>query len=152
MMKFGISIGFPGTPMFTNYLRKGLIKSFDWDDYHIYTERPLFAHETLNYDTILKYIHQAYRRAVLFNPSYIARRALRGARTGEFFWDLYYFLRFVTMPSTNKAVRARYFAEDRWPVVDFHQAPPKPSTYQKVSRQQKDAASQRPTPELALIS
>ena len=73
MLKFGITIAFPGTPMFNDYARENLIKSYEWDEYHIYTERPLFAHRYLNYETILRYMSIAYRRAILTNPSFIWR-------------------------------------------------------------------------------
>ena len=49
--------------MFNDYARENLIKSYEWDEYHIYTERPLFAHRYLNYETILRYMSIAYRRA-----------------------------------------------------------------------------------------
>ncbi|MCZ6900346.1 MAG: radical SAM protein [Bacteroidetes bacterium] len=132
MLKFGITIAFPGTPMFDDYMKKGLIKSYEWDDYHIYTERPLFAHEHLDYNTILEYISFAYRRAILTNVAFIFRRILRGIRTGEFFWDLYYFSKFIFMPSTNAGTHAKYYAKDVWPLWDFIKNQPQPSIYQKV--------------------
>jgi anaerobic magnesium-protoporphyrin IX monomethyl ester cyclase len=124
MMKFGIAIAFPGTPMFKEYRQKGLVRSYDWDEYFIYTERALFAHPNLSFAQVGEYARLAYRRAVLTNPAFIARRLWRGVRTGEFFWDLYYFVRFVTSPPINAATHsARYFARDRWPTYDFANRP-----------------------------
>lgn len=140
MLKFGTTIAFPGTPMFREYLEKGMIKSFEWDEYHIYTDRPLFAHPRLTYETISKYMERAYRRTLITNPAYILRRIRRGIRTHEFFWDLYYFLKFVFMPAQNKAVPAKYYARDRWPVCDFRRYPPKPAQYQKAKYQTATAA------------
>ena len=119
MLKFGIAVAFPGTPMFKGYLEEGMVKSFEWDDYHIYSERPLFSHRNLTYETVLKFVSYAYKRVILYNPGYIARRAIRGVRTGDFFWDIYYFLKFISMPSTNKGTPVDYYAKDRWPKFDF---------------------------------
>src|SRR3990167_3259688 len=119
MLKFGIAIAFPGTAMFKNYHDNNLIRSYNWDDYHIYTERPLFAHKNLSYDTILKYLKYAYRKTILTNPRFIYRRIWRGIRTGEFFWDCYYFLKFIFMPASNKTTAVVYYAEDKWPTFDF---------------------------------
>ena len=69
MMKFGIAIAFPGTPMFDEYVRKDLVKSFDWDEYFIYTDKNLFSHESLTYEEIRGFMRRAYRRCILFNPA-----------------------------------------------------------------------------------
>lgn len=124
MMKFGIAIAFPGTKMFRDYRTKGLIRSYDWDEYFIYTTRALFAHPNLSYDAVQDDMRRAYRRAILTNPGFIARRLWRGVRTGEFFWDAYYFLKFLGSPAINAQTHsARYFARDRWPVYDFARRP-----------------------------
>ena len=133
MMKFGVTIAFPGTKMFNDYLHKKLVRSFDWDDYFIYTDEPLFAHARLSYETISKYMRYAYRRAILTNPGFILRRILRGFRTGEFFWDLYYGFKFITMPSVTNTT-TKYYARERWPTHDFDAAPPAPAQYQIVKK------------------
>lgn len=120
MMKFGLAIAFPGTTMFKEYRERGLLRSYNWDDYFIYSERPLFAHPRLSFQKVTEYAGKAYRRAVLTNPAFILRRLWRGIRTGEFFWDLYYLARFLAAPPINAATRtAQYFARDRWPTYDF---------------------------------
>ena len=134
MMKFGIAIAFPGTAMFNNYIKKGLVRSFDWDQYFIYSEENLFAHEHLSYETILKYMKKAYRRCILFNPGFIIRRILRGIRTGEFFWDAYYATKFFLLPATNKENKSNYYALKRWPKWDFKARSPKPAQYQIVRK------------------
>ena len=124
MMKFGIAIAFPGTKMFRDYRAKRLIRSYDWDEYFIYTTRALFAHPNLSYDGVQAAMRLAYRRAILTNPAFIARRLWRGVRTGEFVWDAYYFLKFFGSPAINAETHsARYFARDRWPVYDFARRP-----------------------------
>lgn len=118
MLKFGITVAFPGTPMFRSYHERGLVRSYDWDDYHVYTERPLFAHPNLDYGTVLALMKVAYRRAITLNPRFIFRRVLHGIRTGEFFWDAYYFFKWLFLTPTNReAIPARYHARDRWPRV-----------------------------------
>lgn len=124
MMKFGIAIAFPGTPMFKEYRQKGMIRSYNWDDYFIYSEQPLFSHPNLSFEKVHEFAQYAYRRAVLTNPAFIARRLWRGIKTKEFFWDAYYFMKFITAPSINdKTHSAIYFARDKWPVYDFANQP-----------------------------
>jgi len=125
MMKFGVTIAFPGTPMFYDYLDKGLIRSFDWDAYFIYTDEPLFTHRHLSYKTIKKFLDLAFKRAILFNPSFILRRLIRGIRTGDLFWDIYYGIRFFLAPTSRATLKSVYFAQDRWPTYDFENNPPK---------------------------
>lgn len=135
MMKFGLAIAFPGTPMFSNYLKKNLIKSFDWDEYFIYTDKPLFSHEQLTYDTIQRYTGMAYRKCILFNPAFILRRLVRGFRTGEFFWDLFSSIRFFLIPAVVHTIKSDYYAKDRWPKWNFRKNLPTPASYQIVRKE-----------------
>ncbi|EKD70118.1 MAG: hypothetical protein ACD_46C00630G0001 [uncultured bacterium] len=110
--------------MFKEYRLKGMIRSYNWDDYFIYSEKPLFSHMNLTFETVQKFASYAYRRAVLTNPSFILRRFWRGIKTREFFWDAYYFMKFITAPSINNQTHsAIYFAKDEWPVYDFENQP-----------------------------
>ena len=121
MMKFGITIAFPGTPMFQQYRRKKLIRSYNWDDYIYFTAKELFAHPNLSYEKIQEYMSNAYKQAILTNPRFLLRRIWRGIKTGEFFWDMYYAVKYFSAPATNVMTRsANYFAEDRWPKYDFN--------------------------------
>ena len=74
----------------------------------------------------------AYRTTILTNWPFIARRIRRGIRTGEFLWDAFYFLKFLTMPETNQAIPAHYYAQDRWPRWDFSRNAPRISPTPKV--------------------
>jgi anaerobic magnesium-protoporphyrin IX monomethyl ester cyclase len=134
MMKFGISIAFPGTAMFNNYVKQGLVRSFDWDEYFIYTSQPLFNHAKLSYETIKRYMELAHRQAIFFNPSFLLRRFWRGIRTGEFFWDAYYALKYFSKPTISTQVGTAYYARDRWPRHSFSTSPPTPANYQVVRR------------------
>ena len=76
MMKFGISIAFPGTPMFKEYRQKGLVRSYNWDEYFIYTTKALFAHPNLSFDKVTEFAGKAYWRAVLTNPRVHPKKAV----------------------------------------------------------------------------
>ena len=136
MIKASICIAFPGTKMFNDYVDKGLIRSFDWDEYMIYTAKDLFAHENLTFETIQKYMKKFFYKCILFNPAFVVRRILRGIRTGEFFWDAYYALRFYLLPTTGNETKSIYYAKDRWPQYDFKNIPPKPAQYQIARKNQ----------------
>jgi hypothetical protein len=120
MLKFGVTIAFPGTPMFRDYRRRKLIRSYNWDEYFMYTGKELFAHPLFSADRVRELMADGYRRAVLLNPGFVLRRLWLALRTGALFRDLYYLVRFVAAPSLNAATHtAVYFAKDRWPVFDF---------------------------------
>jgi len=120
MLKFGIAIAFPGTSMFNNYWRKGLIKTFNWDDYVIYTSKPLFQHPNLSFDTVTQYMNMGYKKAILFNLKFIFRRIMHSIRSGEIFWDIYYFIKFFFAPVENKEANdVKYFSKNQWPQFDF---------------------------------
>ncbi|MEQ1878291.1 MAG: radical SAM protein, partial [Bdellovibrionia bacterium] len=124
MMKFGIAIAFPGTEMFKKYREQGMVRSYNWDDYFIYSTKPLFAHRGLSFEEVQRAMATAYKRAILQNPGFIKRRLWRGIKTGEFFWDAYYFLKFFKAPPINAETHgAVYFAQERWPEYDFKTMP-----------------------------
>jgi radical SAM superfamily enzyme YgiQ (UPF0313 family) len=133
MLKFSIATAFPGTRMFNTYREKGLIKSYNWDDYHIYRSVALFNHENLSFETVNKYMKLAFRRAITMNPKFIFRRIKRGILTGEFFWDFIYFLKFIFTPTTSKS-KLEYYARDRWPKYNFDQHRAEPRQYQTVKK------------------
>ena len=134
IMKFGITIAFPGTPMFNDYMKKGLVRSFDWDDYFVYTDQNLFAHEHLSYETIRHYMRLAYKKCITRNPGFIWRRFVRGLRTGEFLWDIYYAIKIFFLPSVGEKSNIRYYARDRWPAWDYRANPLKPVSYEVVRK------------------
>ena len=131
MLKFSATVAFPGTEMFNNYVKKGLIRTYEWDDYHIYSSVQLFAHENLDFSIVQRYMKRAYREAIIFNPRFIMRRIIRGLRANELFWDIFYFFRFISVNTTNNT-KINYYARDRWKAVDFIGEPPSESVYQKV--------------------
>ena len=95
VLKISISVPFPGTRMYEELKAKGLLNEFDWDKYNVYNPQRLYQHPTLPWDTIERFYKLAYRKMILTNPSFYYRRLRHGLKTGEFFYDLYYFARFV---------------------------------------------------------
>ena len=130
ILKFMITIPYPGTPIFKDYFDQGMIRSFNWDDYHMDTQHLLYTHRHLSHQAVLDIMERAYRRCVLFNPAYIVRRLIRGIRTGEFFWDLFHFIKYLFLPSTTTTPPFHYYAQDRWPEFKFPGAVLKLSDYQ----------------------
>lgn len=134
MMKFGVTIAFPGTEMFNTYVEQGLVKTYNWDSYFFYTDEELFAHKHLTYAVIREYMDLAYKKAILFNPAFAIRRLIRGFRTGEFFWDVYYAMKFFMLPASRSTLMSQYYAKDRWPTYDFQANPPGQIPYQVVKK------------------
>ena len=132
IIKFGVTVGFPGTPMFTKGMQEKTIRSYNWDDYFIYSEEPIFSHPNISYNTILQFMKYSYRRAILLNPRFWLQRFLRGIRTLEIFWDVYYFFKFIILSATSKTHYADYYAKNRWPKWDFSCSPPREFKYQIV--------------------
>ena len=106
------------------------------EEYMIYTAKDLFAHENLSFDIIQNYMKKFFFRCILFNPHFIMRRIIRGIRTGEFFWDAYYALRFYFLPTTGNESKSSYYAKEHWPQYDFKNRPPKPAYYQIARKNQ----------------
>jgi anaerobic magnesium-protoporphyrin IX monomethyl ester cyclase len=125
MLSIGATIPFPGTAMFSQAARDGRITSWDWDDYNAYGGRPVFEHPRLSQETILATLSRGYRRAILTNPGFFARRLLRDLRTGELRSDLRDLVRFALLPShQEEAVSVDWYARERWPTHDFEGSPP----------------------------
>jgi anaerobic magnesium-protoporphyrin IX monomethyl ester cyclase len=131
-MVFGVAIAFPGTKMFHEYFAEGLVKSFDWDEYHARTSEPLFNHRSLTHESIQQHLGRAHRDAMWMNPAFLVRRFKRGVRTGEFFWDVYYGVKFVMAPASSLSAGHEYYAKDRWPQHDFLGEPLRIRDYQVV--------------------
>jgi anaerobic magnesium-protoporphyrin IX monomethyl ester cyclase len=129
VLKFGVTVAFPGTSMFNDLVAAGLIRSYDWDRYQIYSQDALFVHRHLGAEVVPRYMASAYRRAILTNLPFLARRIVHGLRTGQVFWDVWYGLRFLMLPATSADVETGYYAQARWPTRDYGSAPPSVLTY-----------------------
>jgi|GEM_PF-586148 len=131
MMRFGVTVPLPGTPMFNDLRRTDKILSYDWDLYNVYNTRQLFNHPHLSWDIVEQYYQKAYREAFLKNPAFILRRFIRGVKTGEFFWDLYYTVRFLLARSENREDITPYAYRDQWPAFEFRTDNMRPTLFQQ---------------------
>ena len=57
---------------------------------------------------------------------------MHGLRTGELFWDAYYFLRYTLLSATADVEPINYYARDRWPQHEFSCGTLTVATYQKA--------------------
>lgn len=86
--KFNITIPLPGTKLFDEWERSGLIKTKDWSKYNFYSPYyELYDHPNLSREQISKYYKKAYL-SFYFSPSYLLRRLIRSLRSGTFIRDI----------------------------------------------------------------
>lgn len=119
-MKCGLTVPFPGTPMFNALHAEGRIKTFDWDEYTVYNEaQAIFDHPTLSWDVITKYFHRFYLQAYVLNPAYLWRRLKFTLRNHELFWNVYYTMKFWRLLGKSKDPgEEEYRYADRWRPLD----------------------------------
>lgn len=117
VMKFGITVPFPGTPMFNELHQLGRIKTYNWDNYNVYNEASsIMDHPRLEWGLVKKYYKKAYIDCYYKNPSYIFRRLIRSIKNLELFWDAYFFVRFWLMLSSQAKVpeKENYAFREKW--------------------------------------
>ena len=134
IIKYGITVPFPGTPMFNEYFSKGLIKTLNWDDYNLYNDiSPIFSHPRLSWETIQKYYKKAYVHTYYLNPGYILRRLWRGIKTGEFFLDIYYGTRFLFMLIKHPKLieEDNYAYRNKWEPINIKASDIRGNEYQQ---------------------
>jgi radical SAM superfamily enzyme YgiQ (UPF0313 family) len=85
--KFTFNTPLPGTPLFEEWDRAGLVKTKDWSKYNFHTPpMELYEHPNLSWKTLDKYYRRAMR-SFYFRPSYMMRRAVRSLVEGELWSD-----------------------------------------------------------------
>lgn len=129
MFKFGVAIAFPGTKMFNDYKALDLIKSYDWDQYHIYSGFEMFTHPKITHADIQESITQAYRETTFLHPKFILRRFWRSIVSGDLFKDVYDFLRYLSLGYTKTDMGITYGYQKEWMVFDFRSKSFTPVTY-----------------------
>ncbi|MBS3108097.1 radical SAM protein [Candidatus Woesearchaeota archaeon] len=90
--KFTMTLPFPGTRLYEDLEKAGKIKTHDWSLYNFHCTTEVYDHPNLSWDVIQKYYDLSYRM-FYFRPKYIARRLVRGLKSGEIFTDAYYFIK-----------------------------------------------------------
>lgn len=122
MMKCGICVPFPGTPMFHSLAEQSRIKTLDWDQYTVYNDaESIFDHPTLEWEEIRAAFKRFYAQAYFRNPRYLVRRLAYMVRTGEIFWTIWFTLKFTLMMwgPKHRPVTEEYAHEDRWRPLDL---------------------------------
>ncbi|MDO8125628.1 MAG: radical SAM protein [Candidatus Brocadiales bacterium] len=87
--KVTITIPFPGTAMFEDYERRGLIKSRDWTQYNLHRAGEIYRHPHLSYATMKRY-YDAFYWKYYFNPRFLTRRIVKSFSAGTVMLDVYY--------------------------------------------------------------
>jgi len=68
--KVALTIPFPGTELFADYEKKGLIKSRAWNMYNLHSSADIYRHPNLEIKTIKKYYNKFYY-AFYLRPGYL---------------------------------------------------------------------------------
>jgi radical SAM superfamily enzyme YgiQ (UPF0313 family) len=80
--KFGITIPYPGTPLFEELDSQGKIINKNWRDYLIHSNKaPIFIHPTLSWEVIQEYYKKSYRE-FYFSPAQLYRQFFSSLRDG----------------------------------------------------------------------
>jgi radical SAM superfamily enzyme YgiQ (UPF0313 family) len=81
--KFTINTPLPGTPLFDEWERAGVIKTKDWSKYNFHTPpEELYDHPNLDWKMIDRYYKLGMKR-FYFRPSYILKRGLKDLLSGQ---------------------------------------------------------------------
>lgn len=85
--KATILMPFPGTALFKQYEKQGLIKTRDWSKYNFHLVQEVYRHPTLDFETLQKYYHKFYKSFYL-HPHFIFRRFLKSIKMLSTFSDI----------------------------------------------------------------
>lgn len=92
LIKIGIATPLPGTEFFDEWERRGLIRSHNWPDYILHTTKRIADYPNLEGKDIFDYYNLFYHKIYL-QPHFIWKRFVYGLKTGEIFYDIYYFFK-----------------------------------------------------------
>ena len=85
--KATILVPFPGTRLYEEYSRKGLIKTRDWARYNFHNANEIYTHPALGWETLNRYYDMFHRRFYL-RPGYLNRRFWKAIKTGSLVDDI----------------------------------------------------------------
>jgi len=103
--KATILVPLPGTVLFDDFKKQGLIKTYDWDVYDFHNGRNIYDHPNLSWDLLEKY-YELFHRRFYFRLSYIFRKLYKGLLTGRVFTDIYYAAKIFT-PNISRTKKNR---------------------------------------------
>ena len=121
-MKCGLTVPYPGTPMFRALHDARRVKTFDWDQYTVYNQAEnIYDHPTLEWYTIRQYFRRFYSEAITRNPGFLWRRLRYGLKNRQLLWSAYYALRFwkTVRGQTPEPAPENYRYADRWRPLDL---------------------------------
>ncbi|MBS3095470.1 cobalamin-dependent protein [Candidatus Woesearchaeota archaeon] len=90
-VKFAITTPFPGTMLYYEYEKKGLIKLRDWSYYLLHEQEKIYQHPNLNVDEIKKFYEKAYREYYL-RWGFVKTRFIKSMANGTLLKDAKAFL------------------------------------------------------------
>ena len=88
--KATVTLPLPGSALFIEYEKRGLIASRDWSKYNLHIAPEVYRHPTLKWSTIRHYYSRFYHR-FYFRPRYIANKVLKGIASGNIIRDAKHF-------------------------------------------------------------
>lgn len=93
MAKMSITIPLPATPLYNEWLSKGLIKKTAWREFNLYTtSEELFDHPDLTWEQIKRYYKKFYHD-FYWRPSFILHRLYQSFKRGTILSDVKHLLR-----------------------------------------------------------
>jgi len=118
-MKCGITVPFPGTPMFDQLRAQGRIRTTDWDRYTVYQNAAeIFDHPTSDWSVVQDSLRRFYVEAYFKNPAYLWRRFWFMMKNHEIIWTLYYTVKFWFLLWGSQSAKGPeeecYAYRDRW--------------------------------------
>ncbi|OGS23744.1 MAG: hypothetical protein A2297_05005 [Elusimicrobia bacterium RIFOXYB2_FULL_48_7] len=91
IVKMSITIPIPGSPLFNDLNKSGLIKTKDWSKFNLYAiPEDIYDHPRLSWEIINKYYNKFYR-AFYFRPGFIFKRFMKGLLSGTMLDDIKHF-------------------------------------------------------------
>jgi len=90
-VKFAITTPFPGTRLYYEWEKQGLIKLKDWSYYLLHEPFAIYNHPNLSNEDIKHYYEKAYREYYL-RPGFIINRFKKSLKSGNVLKDIKAFL------------------------------------------------------------
>lgn len=85
--KATILVPFPGTEIYDEFEKKGLIKTKDWSKYNFHNAHEIYQHPSLSWDC-LNYYYDLFHRCFYLRPNYLIKRGWKSIIQGRLFDDL----------------------------------------------------------------
>lgn len=100
--KATILVPFPGTEIYDEYEKKGLIITRDWSRYNFHNAHEIYRHPALSWGCLNRYYKLFHQRFYL-RPEFLSARCWKSILRGRFFTDLYFaYQTFLQPPNFDK--------------------------------------------------